>query len=292
MWVFCPEQSSYFCSNNNYQMVLFPNAKINLGLQVHQKRSDGFHNIETIFYPFPLNDALEMIVAKDKKFEFSFSGIPIPGRPEENLCIRAWELMEKDFGLPKVKIHLHKVIPMGAGLGGGSADGAFTLKLINRLFNLNLHDEALQNYARMLGSDCAFFIKNKPAFAFGRGDQFEALPLDLSDFFAVLVKPDVHISTSNAYAAITPAKSEIQLPLVIKKPISEWKSVICNDFEIPVFAHHPIIETIKNQLYQHGALFALMSGSGSAVYGIFEKEIDLSENFRNYFYYARYLQGW
>jgi 4-diphosphocytidyl-2-C-methyl-D-erythritol kinase len=289
MKVLCHMQSSYFCINNNYQMVLFPNAKINLGLQVHQKRTDGFHNIETVFYPFPLCDAIEMIVAQDQKFGFSSSGIPIPGRPEENLCIRAWELMQKDFGLPMVKIHLHKVIPMGAGLGGGSSDGAFILKLINSLFKLNLTDTALQDYARILGSDCAFFIKNKPAFAFGRGDQFEALPLDLSGFFAVLVKPDVHISTSNAYAAITPAKSEIQLPLVIKKPISEWKSVIYNDFENPVFEQHPIIEKIKNQLYERGAVFALMSGSGSAVFGIFEREVDLKEDFRNDYYWGRYL---
>jgi len=270
-------------------MVIFPNAKINLGLQVTEKRSDGFHNIETVFYPLPLYDALEVIVAKDQKFEFASSGIPIPGRLEQNLCIKAWELMKKDFGLSPVKIHLHKVIPMGAGLGGGSSDGAFMLKLINRLFRLNLPDEALQDYARMLGSDCAFFIKNKPAFAFGRGDQFEELQINFSGYFFVLVKPDVHVSTRDAYAAIMPAKAGVELPVEIIKPIPEWRSVICNDFEKPVFAQHPIIEKIKNQLYQHGALFALMSGSGSAVYGIFEKEVELREDFRNYFYWGRYL---
>jgi len=270
-------------------MVLFPNAKFNLGLQVTQKRSDGFHNIETVFYPLPLCDALEVIVAIDQNFEFTSSGIPIPGKPEQNLCIKAWELMEKDFGLPPVKVHLHKVIPMGAGLGGGSSDGAFMLKLLNRLFKLSLPDEALQDYARLLGSDCAFFIKNKPVFAFGRGDQFEGLPIDLTGFFAVLVKPDVHVSTRDAYAAIKPMQSEIKLPSAIQKPVSEWRSEICNDFEKPVIEQYPIIGKIKSRLYERGALYALMSGSGSAVYGIFDKEVDLRVDFRNDFYWGRYL---
>ncbi|MBE0638170.1 MAG: 4-(cytidine 5'-diphospho)-2-C-methyl-D-erythritol kinase [Bacteroidales bacterium] len=272
-------------------MVLFPNAKINLGLQVTQKRSDGFHNIETIFYPVPLCDALELVVAGDKKFEFSSSGIEIPGNKEDNLCIKAWRMLEKDFSLPPVKIHLHKTVPIGAGLGGGSSDGAFMIKLISRVFSLELSTGTMEEYARQLGSDCPFFIQNQPVFAYGKGDQFEKLSLDLSGYLMIIVKPDVYISTMDAYAAIKPSTAEVQLPVVISNSIHQWRHHLSNDFEQPVFEKFPSIQHIKSQFYNYGAIYAQMSGSGSAVYGIFEKETNLKKHFQSFFYWQGRLSG-
>jgi len=256
-------------------MIIFPNAKINIGLNVTERRSDGYHNLETIFYPVQIKDALEIVVAD--KLSFESSGLEIPGRMEDNLCIKGYYLLKKDFDIPPIKIHLHKHIPIGAGLGGGSADAAFFIKLVNEKFNLGLSDEKMTNYARQLGADCAFFIENRPVFAFEKGDEFEPIKLDLSSYKIVLVMPLVHVSTSEAYRGVKPAPVKQSLLELIYKPIEEWKRYIKNDFEESVFKNHIEIRGVKAALYEAGALYASMSGSGASVFGIFRQTPDLSE---------------
>ncbi|WDF54118.1 4-(cytidine 5'-diphospho)-2-C-methyl-D-erythritol kinase [Mucilaginibacter sp. KACC 22063] len=248
-------------------MIVFPNAKINIGLNITAKRPDGYHNLETVFYPVKINDALEAIAAP--QLSFTSSGINIPGEPEKNLCIKAYELIKNDYDLAPLKIHLHKHIPIGAGLGGGSADAAFFIKLINEQFSLGLSVEAMQNYARQLGADCAFFIENKPVYAFDKGDQFLPVELDLSNYVIVLVMPPVHVSTAEAYAGVKPEPAEHDLQALIKLPVADWKDAIKNDFEISVFEKYPQIAAVKKALYDAGALYASMSGSGASVFGIF-----------------------
>ncbi|GAC1309116.1 MAG: 4-(cytidine 5'-diphospho)-2-C-methyl-D-erythritol kinase [Mucilaginibacter sp.] len=256
-------------------MITFPNAKINIGLNVIERRSDGYHNVETIFYPITIRDALEIVVSD--KLSFQSTGLEIPGRVEDNLCIKGYHLVKKDFDLPPVTIHLHKHIPVGAGLGGGSADAAFFIKLLNQNFDLGLSADQMMGYARQLGADCAFFIQNKPVFAFDKGDEFESIRLDLSDYKIVLVMPPVHISTSEAYGGVKPAPVKDSLMELIYKPVSEWKNYIKNDFEVSVFKNHPVIRGVKAALYEAGALYASMSGSGASVFGIFKDTPDLSE---------------
>lgn len=254
-------------------MIAFPNAKINIGLNIVEKRKDGFHTIESIFYPiFDLVDILEIIELKENSNpQFSSSGISIPGEATSNLCLKAYNLLKKEYDIPTVAIHLHKVIPIGAGLGGGSADAAFTLKLLNNLFKLNLSDDILIEYARKLGSDCAFFIKNKPLYAFGKGDEFEDINLNLSTYKIKIEYPSIHIGTAEAYKGIKPFKSKLQLKEIINQPINSWKKSIKNDFESSIFLNYPEIEQLKLKFYEEGAIYASMTGSGSAVYGIFEK---------------------
>jgi 4-diphosphocytidyl-2-C-methyl-D-erythritol kinase len=258
-------------------MVIFPNCKINLGLHIIRKRTDGFHNLETVFYPLQLKDALEIIRADQTigsipEISFTASGLPIEGESSNNLCIKAYHLLKKDFpGLLKFKMHLHKVIPMGAGLGGGSADGAFALQLFNQLGNLGLSQEQLLDYALQLGSDCPFFINNKPCFATSRGEQMKELDLNLSGYRFVIVNPGIHISTAWAFAHIHPATPERQLTDIVTLPVTEWKNLLSNDFEAPVLQAYPELQQIKDQFYQTGALYASMSGSGSTFYGIYEK---------------------
>jgi 4-diphosphocytidyl-2-C-methyl-D-erythritol kinase len=250
-------------------MIVFPNAKINIGLNITEKRADGYHNLETIFYPVKINDALEAIITP--QLNFSSSGITIPGDGANNLCIKAYELIKLDHDLPALEIHLHKHIPIGAGLGGGSADAAFFIKLLNQQFGLDLTVEAMQNYARQLGADCAFFIENKPVYAFEKGDQFEPIKLDLSKYVIVLVMPPVHVSTADAYSGVKPEPAAESLKDLIKLPVSEWKGRIKNDFEKSVIGKYPLIGEVKQALYEAGALYASMSGSGASVFGIFEK---------------------
>lgn len=256
-------------------MINFPNAKINIGLNITERRTDGYHNLETIFYPVNIKDALEVIEAGELSFESS--GLEIPGRVEDNLCIKGYHLLKKDFDIPPVKIHLHKNIPIGAGLGGGSADAAFFIRLMNEKFNLGLTIDEQLGYARKLGADCAFFIENKPVFAFERGDEFEPIKLDLSAYEIVLVMPDVHISTSEAFSGIKPAMVKQSLLELILDPISQWKNYIKNDFETNIFKNHVEIRGVKAALYQAGAIYASMSGSGASVFGIFNKTPDLGE---------------
>lgn len=251
-------------------MVVFPNAKINIGLNIVAKRDDGFHNIESVFYPvLDLFDVLEVI--KSENLTFKTTGITIPDDEKNNLCLKAYYLIEKDFKISPVHIHLHKVIPIGAGLGGGSADAAFMLTTINELFELQLSSKQLINYAQQLGSDCAFFIENKPVYAFNKGNEFETISLNLSNFELKIEYPEIHIGTAEAYSGVHPQKSTIDLKQAIKQPIDNWKTIIRNDFEKSIFKNHPKIEALKNKMYQNGAVYAAMTGSGSAVYGFFKK---------------------
>ena len=254
-------------------MIGFPNAKINIGLNITAQREDGFHNLETIFFPIGWSDALEFVISDE--LQFSSSGIFISVDWEKNLVVKAYRLLKKDFSLPDLKIHLHKQIPFGAGLGGGSSDGAFMLSMLNKQFNLNLTGEELEEYAAKLGSDCPFFIRNTPVLASGTGNIMEPIELRLNDLFILLVKPPVEVPTSTAYKLIVPQKPEISLKKLIKLPVQEWKNNVINQFEPPVFQQFPEIESTKQILYDSGAIYASMSGSGSCVYGIF-KELPLS----------------
>jgi 4-diphosphocytidyl-2-C-methyl-D-erythritol kinase len=260
-------------------MLTFPNAKINIGLNIVERRSDGFHNIESVFYPIQWRDGLEMV--KADSFDFRTTGLPISGKPESNLIIKALELIKAktDVAVFKSIVHLHKVIPMGAGMGGGSADGASALTLANDLFELKLSKEDLQELARKLGSDCAFFIENKPAFCYDKGDQFMETTLDLSGKYIVVVNPNIHISTAEAYADVQPRKWETGMKRAILRPMEEWKDLVKNDFENSLSGKYPAIPKIKNDLYEMGATYASMTGSGSTVYGIFDKKPDLQNSF-------------
>ena len=254
-------------------MVVFPNAKINLGLRVVAKRSDGYHDIDTVFYPIPFYDILEVIQSNDG-FEFSSSGKEIKGDITSNLCFKAYQLIKKDYPqLPAVKIHLHKNIPMGAGLGGGSSDGAFMLKVLNEKFQLGITESSLEQYALQLGSDCPFFISNKPCGAKGRGEIFESIELDLTNNSFILINPGLHVSTADAFSKINIATNVTPCSSIVKKPINNWKETLINDFEQSVFEIHPILKEIKEQLYAAGAVYASMTGTGSSIYGIFEKDI-------------------
>ncbi|HXH99976.1 MAG TPA: 4-(cytidine 5'-diphospho)-2-C-methyl-D-erythritol kinase [Sphingobacteriaceae bacterium] len=254
-------------------MVAFPNAKINIGLNITDRRPDGYHNLESIFYPVSVRDVVEVIEAP--YLQFTASGLDIPGSLADNLCMKAFTLIAKDYDLSPVHIHLHKHIPIGAGLGGGSADAAFFIRLLSDKFNLGLTDEQMEGYSRTLGADCAFFIRNKPVFACGRGDEFKSVDLDLSNYFVVLVMPDVQISTSEAYRGVKPTKPQTSLSELIHLPVAEWKNQIKNDFEPTIFKNHPSIRGVKAGLYEAGALYASMSGSGSSVYGIFKEKMEL-----------------
>ena len=275
-------------------MVLFPNCKINLGLRVTGKRSDGYHDLETIFYPVPLRDAAEIIAFPTKKehpepFELTNTGITIPGEISTNLCTKAWQLIKKDFpSIPNIRMHLHKAIPIGGGLGGGSSDGAFTLILLNEELKLNLSTERLLAYALQLGSDCPFFILNKPCYATGRGEIMEEINVDLSEYYFVVVNPDIHISTAEAFRDLGEVKHTSVSPKnIISKPINTWKENLVNEFEEPVFKKHPLLKEIRNKLYDAGADYASMTGTGSSIYGIFHNSkktgnLTSGEKFRVY----------
>jgi 4-diphosphocytidyl-2-C-methyl-D-erythritol kinase len=269
-------------------MIVYPNAKINIGLNIVEKRPDGYHNLETVFYPINLLDALEITVAdkQEKKCTIKVSGEILAGRPEDNLVVKAYNALKELFPdkVKPVEAHLHKHIPSGAGLGGGSSDAAFTLKLLNEKFQLDLSDEQLQKIAANIGADCSFFIKNKPVFAQGIGDVFTELDLSLKGKVIVLVKPDIGVSTKDAYAMINPKKPEFPLTELLKQPIEQWKDNVVNDFEKSVFRKYPEIAAIKDRLYDLDAIYAAMSGSGSAVFGIFNQQIEhVDEIFTGYF---------
>ncbi|HEY0175204.1 MAG TPA: 4-(cytidine 5'-diphospho)-2-C-methyl-D-erythritol kinase [Pedobacter sp.] len=256
-------------------MLAFANAKINLGLNITEKRTDGYHNLETVFYPVKILDVVEVTAAEETSCKIS--GIDIPGDVTDNICLKAYHLLKKDFDLPPVQITLLKNIPVGAGLGGGSADAAFLIRLLNDKFRLGLSVGTMEDYARLLGADCAFFIMNKPAYATERGDRFSPVSIDLSAHFMVLVKPPVHVSTADAFAGLRPAVPEISLKELMGLPLNEWKGNLKNDFEETIFSKYPEISAIKDQLYHAGATFALMSGSGSSVFAIFDNAVTLPE---------------
>lgn len=256
-------------------MLILANAKINLGLFLTEKRADGYHNLQTVFYPIKIHDVVELVDAEETSM--LIKGIDIPGDASDNICLKAFQTLQQDFNLPHQQIILLKNIPVGAGLGGGSADAAFLIKLTNKKFELGLTDEQMEAYARLLGADCAFFIKNRPTYAFAKGDEFEDLSVDLSAYYLVLVKPPVHVSTAQAYSNINIKVPSTSLKDLIHLPLQDWQAHIFNDFEPSVFAKYPEIDEIKTKLYQAGAKFVLMSGSGSSVFAIFEKEVKLPD---------------
>ncbi|MCD8310358.1 MAG: 4-(cytidine 5'-diphospho)-2-C-methyl-D-erythritol kinase [Prevotellaceae bacterium] len=260
-------------------MLTFPNAKINLGLNIVARREDGYHDLETVFYPIPVEDALEVVIKKDKvegaKYSLHLYGTAIAGKVEENLVVKAYRLLDSLYGLPPVDIHLVKRVPTGAGLGGGSSDAAAMLKLLNSVCGLGMDDATLEKHAARLGADCAFFIKNKPVYAEGIGNVFSPIELSLKGYRLCLVKPDVSVSTKEAYAAIRPHRQERPLREVVKLPVAQWRGLMVNDFEESVFPRFPLLREIKEELYRRGAVYAAMSGSGSAIYGLFEKETSL-----------------
>ena len=287
-------------------MIVFPNCKINLGLRILNKRTDSYHDLETVFYPLRLNDILEVILDTGYKMpdtvdqmqdagyrmldekndenkssiQFTSSGFSINGNIGDNLCIKAFNLLKNDFPqVLRIQMHLHKAIPAGAGIGGGSADAAFTLSLLNKIFQLNLSTRQLINYALQLGSDCPFFIINQPCFATGRGEILEKIKIDLSAYKFIIVNPGIHINTANAFLGISPALPAKSVKEIIQQPIETWKNELINDFEKTVFKQHPEIELIRKKLYECGAVYSSMSGSGSTVYGIFEKDSAAKFNF-------------
>ncbi|WP_309980571.1 MULTISPECIES: 4-(cytidine 5'-diphospho)-2-C-methyl-D-erythritol kinase [Dyadobacter] len=269
-------------------MLVFPNAKINIGLNIVEKRPDGFHNIESCFYPVGWSDALEITLAE--QFSFHSDGIAIPGNANDNLCAKAYEMLRTDFDLPAVKIHLLKTVPIGAGLGGGSADAAFTIKALNQLFDLGISIEEQEKYARLIGSDCAFFIRNKPVYCFEKGDQFDAIDIHISGKWIVLVNPGIHISTIEAYSGVVAKRSTENLRNILREPISAWKGRVTNDFEATLFKKYRSLEEIKEKLYGLGAEYAAMSGSGSTLFGIFGQEQNVKEHFPDFRLWQGFLK--
>ena len=261
-------------------MIAFPHCKINLGLSIIAKRADGYHELETIFYPVPLKDMVEIVQGNNSEIdvEFSHSGLAIPGDQTQNLCIKAYHLLKKDFpSIPNIKMHLHKKIPMGAGLGGGSSDGTSVLKQLNNQFNLGLALPALVKYAAQLGSDCPFFVYDNACHAKGRGEILQSFNCDLTDYKIVLIHPGIHISTAWAFSQLTPHQKIKSIAEIVSSPIENWKNELINDFEFPIINTNPVIGEIKQMLYDQGALYASMTGSGSSLFGIFNKQKTLSQ---------------
>ena len=255
-------------------MILYPNAKINIGLKILNKRDDGFHNIETLFYPIELADILEIV--ESETVSMKEYGIDIPGRSEENICIKAYNLLRQDFDIPPVEINLYKKIPVGAGLGGGSSDGAHTILLLDTLFNLNLTHNQKVRYASRLGSDCPFFIENRPVLGYGKGEKLEPFDPALGRYAIKLITPPCFVSTAEAYRGVVPRDKRDNIndaPLceLLQKPVEQWKNHVVNDFEESVFKRYPQLAEYKENLYKEGALYASMSGSGSSLFGIFQK---------------------
>lgn len=256
-------------------MIIFPCAKINLGLNVVSRRADGYHNLETVFYPVNISDRIEITVRDgsmpgDASCTLTVEGMPVAGNSDDNLVVKAYNILAKDYILPDVNINLCKRIPMQAGMGGGSSDCAFTIRLLNDMFSLGISTERMIEYAASLGADCAFFINPVPAYAEGIGDVLQPLDIDLSGYRFLIVKPDIAVSTRDAFSLITPAKPSKCCRDILKQPIETWRHELVNDFEKSIFALHPEIATIKERLYGMGAIYASMSGSGSALFGIFK----------------------
>jgi 4-diphosphocytidyl-2-C-methyl-D-erythritol kinase len=268
-------------------MLFFPNTKINIGLRVINKRSDGYHNIETVFCPIGLSDVLEFVYLPGMPAGnaiFSITGIPVEGPDESNLCVKAYNMLNRDFTLPAIAIHLHKIVPPGSGLGGGSSDAAFMLKNLNVQFELKLDENRLCDYASQLGSDCAFFIKNRPLFGYERGNRFKEIQLLPGDFEIVVINPGIHISTAEAYSGVRKGIPAKPLEELINLPIEQWRGKIINDFEESTIKRHPVIGDIKNKLYNMGAIYASMSGSGSSVYGLFNEKVQaVDDQFPDFF---------
>ncbi len=255
-------------------MILFPPAKINLGLNVLRKREDGYHDLDTCMLPIPLCDVLELLPSE--QFEYHQTGLTIPGSTDDNLCVKAYNMLKAHYNLAPVYMHLRKEIPMGAGLGGGSADAAYVLKGLNKLFELNLSNSKLEEFAAQLGSDCSFFVKNEAQIARGRGEILSPCALDLKGMYLKIINPGIHVGTKEAYAGVLPNADGASVSSLIESPIEFWKDRLKNDFEGSVFSAHPILLDVKENLYDEGAIYAAMSGSGSTMFGIFKEEPTLS----------------
>jgi 4-diphosphocytidyl-2-C-methyl-D-erythritol kinase len=264
-------------------MIAFANAKINLGLYITSKRPDGYHSIESIFLPISLSDVIEVVPSEQPGIFFKTDGISVDGNAENNLCVKAYNLLKEEFGIPSVEAFLLKNIPIGAGLGGGSSDAAFMLKSLNSLFELNLSPDELKARAAMLGSDCPFFIDNTSAFVSGRGEVMEVVETGLDGMPIIVVHPGIHISTVEAYRNIYPQAAPHHLKEILKQPIEEWQQHVRNDFESFMIDRFPEIGLIKSELIKAGALYASMSGSGSAVYGIFNSHVEIPQSLKKYF---------
>ena len=273
-------------------MIIFPCAKINLGLNIVSKREDGYHNLETVFYPIPLYDALEIKYMDDEfpsdmRCDLKVTGNAVECDEQSNLVVKAYNLLARDFELPRIHAHLYKKIPSEAGLGGGSSDAAFMIRLLDERMRLNIGNAEMERYAAKLGADCAFFITAEPSYATGIGDILA--PADgphgnLRGYYIAIVKPNVSVSTREAYQLITPKKPIKSCRDIVRQPIQTWKDELTNDFELPAFKAHPILADIKKELYTQGALYAQMSGSGSAMFGIFkEKPMHIQDTFKEMF---------
>jgi 4-diphosphocytidyl-2-C-methyl-D-erythritol kinase len=272
-------------------MVIFPNSKINIGLSIIGKREDGFHDIESVFYPVGLCDALEYLPVSEAVTGYqdtiSYSGqFPVTGK---DICIKLVELLRESFSFPTLRLHLHKKIPAGAGLGGGSSDAACLLKSFNSRFGFGLEEAQLAEYAGRIGSDCPFFINNIPSLVTGRGEKLQDIHLSLEGIFLILVYPGINASTAEAYKAVTPTHKSPSLQELVMETPEKWKDLIVNQFEVPVFKKFPAIKKIKEELYHMGAIYASMTGSGSAVYGLFRSEIEIADEFRDYFVHTEWL---
>lgn len=273
-------------------MLLLPNCKINIGLNVVARREDGYHNLETVFYPIPLRDNLEIKVIEDEDvpYRLNLGGKPVEGDAKDNLVVKVYLSLKEEFNLPAVDIFLYKNIPMGAGLGGGSSDAASMMCGLNEMFDLGLSAEDMEQRVAKFGADCAFFIKSRAAYATGIGDILSPIALSLKGKYIVLVKPDVFVSTKEAYAHVVPHPAETPLAEAIKHPIAEWKDTVINDFEASVFPNHPELAAIKQTLYDMGAEYAAMSGSGSTIFGIFDRPVDEAKSvFEKHFVFVKKL---
>src|SRR5574344_264019 len=274
----------------------YPCAKINLGLNVVSKRDDGYHNLETVFFPIPINDTLEVkpldvAPLSGKEYELSMSGKSFGGYDEDNIVVKAFMLLKKDFDLPDIHIELDKFIPTGAGLGGGSSDCASMIKILNDMFIHTMTQEEMEKYAAKLGADCAFFINGTPAYATGIGDILTPVNIDIKGYYLTVVKPDTTVSTREAYGHIIPKRPAKSVRDIINQPIETWKDELKNDFEDAIFPTHPEIAEIKQHLYDSGAVYASMSGSGSAVFGLFKNENEsLSTDYKDIFCCTKLLQ--
>lgn len=276
-------------------MITFPIAKINLGLNVVERRPDGYHNLETVFYPVYIKDALELTMMNTRfpsavDCDIKVTNLHIEGDEQKNLVVKAYKLLKEDFPqLPRVHAHLYKGIPTQAGMGGGSSDCAYMIRLLNEMFTLGLSDERMIQYAARLGADCPFFILSRPAYAEGIGEQLQPISLDLSSYYIAVVRPDIPVSTKEAFSLIKPVKPTRNCRDVVMQPVETWRNELTNDFEQSVFTLHPEIGAIKERLYDLGAVYAAMTGSGSSVFGLFREEIKIGEHFPDMFTYCSRL---
>lgn len=285
-----PENAIWHTEQGGFEA--FPKAKINIGLYVVERRPDGYHNLQTVFYPIPLHDNLQIRVLKNDThpYQLQTAGNVIEGNPADNLVVRVYESLKQEFNLPPLDIYLYKRIPTGAGLGGGSSDAAYMMRMLNEAFTLNLTSEEMERRIAKMGADCAFFIQERPSYATGIGDILSPIQLSLKGMYLLLVKPPTFVSTQEAYKGVVPRQPQHELLQALSAPVETWRETVGNDFELSVFRHHPNIAAIKQTLYDMGAVYASMSGSGSSVYGLFKHPIETLNVFSDCFVHQQVLQ--